>query len=525
MSHKREWIKFLSLVGIAGALAIAFLSVIDLPKRSLAAQQPQTEIFRQQKPAPVVAAQPVVDLGNAFAAVADAVGPAVVYIYAEQTVQESRSRQAHPQLPPPLDQFFGPDAQQPRQRRASGSGFLISSDGYIMTNNHVVEGFDRLSVMLHDRRRFEASVVGRDPDTDIAIIKIDGRDLPAVSFGNSDSLRVGEWVLAIGTPLDSAFSFTVTAGIVSGRGRRLRLNTNQWAISDFIQTDAAVNPGNSGGPLVNVRGQVVGVNSAIASQTGFYSGYSFAIPVNLAKIIGDQLIREGHVTRAALGVQVEDATDVDAEYVGLSEVRGVSVEGFSSEDSPARRAGLEVGDVIVELDGQRVDYVAQLQQIVGFKRPGETVNVTVMRAGGVRRTVPVRLATAGVEEQTQVASAEGGNEPEAVSYESKLGVQVEELSREMLASDRRLGSEQQGLIITAIDPNGPARRAGLFAPDPSQGYLPIITNVNGTRVRTRAELQRVLGGINPGDVVSLQLFETLGDETRTRVVRYRAGGE
>jgi len=526
MSHKREWIKFLSLVGIAGALAIAFLSVIDLPKRSLAAQQPQTEIFRQQKPAPVVAAQPVVDLGNAFAAVADAVGPAVVYIYAEQTVQESRRQQAHPQLPPPFDRFFGPDAQQPRQRRASGSGFLISSDGYIMTNNHVVEDFDRLSVMLHDRRTFEASVVGRDPDTDIAIIKIDGRGLPAVSFGNSDSLRVGEWVLAIGTPLDSAFSFTVTAGIVSGRGRRLRLDpTNQWAISDFIQTDAAVNPGNSGGPLVNIRGQVVGINAAIASQTGFYSGYSFAIPVNLAKVIGDQLIRDGHVTRAALGVQVTDATDVDAEYVGLTEVRGVTVGGFSNDDSPARRAGLEIGDVIVELDGQRVDYVAQLQQIVGFKRPGETVNVTVMRAGGVRRTVSVRLATAGAEEQTQVASVEGSSEPESPSYETKLGIQVEELSAEMRASDRRLGSDQQGLIITAIDPNGPARRAGLYPPDPSQGYLPIITSVNGTRVRTRAELQRVLSGVGAGDVVSLQLFETLGETTRTRVVRYRAGGE
>lgn len=532
MSRTREWIKLTSLVGIALALAIAFASVIDTPRRPLAAQQPQSEIFRQQKPAPVEAAQPVVDLGNAFSAVAEVVRPAVVYINVEESEEEARERgqeQQHPQLPPGFEQFFDLQDFEPRPQRGSGSGFILSSDGYIMTNNHVVapppagEVLDFLTVRLFDGREFEAEVVGRDPNTDIAIIKIDGTDLPTVALGDSDDLRVGEWVLAIGTPLDNAFSFTVTAGIVSGRGRRLNgLQASQWSISDFIQTDAAVNPGNSGGPLVNINGQVVGVNSAIASRTGYYAGYSFAIPVNLAKIIGDQLIREGEVTRAALGVMVADATAADAEYVSLPTVRGVTVAGFPNDDSPASQAGLEIGDVIVALDGEPVDYVAQLQQTVGFKRPGETVDVTVRRAGGVERTFAVRLGTAGEqEEQQQVARIEPMREDDS-SYEEKLGARVRELSEEMIASDRRL-EENQGLVITEVDQSGAARRAGLLAVDPRQGFLPIITHVNGERVRTHADLQRVTADIQLGDVISLRLFEIGGQDSRTRVVRYRAG--
>jgi len=525
MSRTREWVKFASLVGIALGLAVAFAAIIDLPRRPLAAQQPQTEIFRQQKPAPVEAAQPVVDLGNAFTAVAEVVRPAVVYISARQSVEAAREQQQHPELPPGFEQFFDQRDLEPQPQAGSGSGFILSSDGYIMTNNHVVAPFDELTVRLFDGREFEAEVVGRDPNTDIAIIKIDASDLPTVALGDSDDLRVGEWVLAIGTPLGDAFSFTVTAGIVSGRGRRLGLNTNQWAISDFIQTDAAVNPGNSGGPLVNINGQVVGVNAAIASRTGLYAGYSFAIPVNLAKIIGDQLIREGEVTRAALGVQVQDATAADAEYAGLPRVRGVMIVAFSGENSPAEQAGLEAEDIIVELDGQEVDYVAQLQQIVGFKRPGETVEVTVRRRGGVERTFTVRLQEAQEAEPQQIAQVEPIEQPRGGSFEdNKLGIRVEELSDEMLRADRRLGNDQRGLVITEVDPSGPARDV-LDAADSRRGLLPIITHVNGERVTTLDDLERVLPSVAPGEVVSLRLYILARQTQRTGIVRYRAGGQ
>jgi serine protease Do len=514
--------KFGSLVGIALVLAVGFIAVVNSPRLELFAQQPQTEIFQRRAPAPVEAARPVVDLGTAFAAVAEAVRPAVVYITAERRVGEPTEQRQHPELPAPFDRFFefeGPEIQQ-QPRRGQGSGFLVSSDGYIMTNNHVVEGFDRFTVRLFDGREFTGSVVGRDEDTDVAVIKIDGRDLPAVALGDSDSLRVGEWVLAIGTPLGDNFSFTVTAGIVSGRGRRLDgLQRSQWAISDFIQTDAAINPGNSGGPLVNIRGQVVGMNAAIASRTGLYAGYSFAIPINLARIIGDQLVSDGVVTRAALGVQVQNASAEDAEYVGLSRVRGVVVQGFPAT-SPAAAAGLEQGDVIIELDGEPVDYVAQLQQIVGFKRPGEVVKVTVMRKGGERRTFDVRLTTAGQEGQPRIAQAQPERQPDEATYEAKLGIELTELTSELAASDRRLGSDVQGLLIQAVDPNGPARN-DLAPANARQRYLPIITHVNGQRVQSRRDLDQTLAGVTPGEVVSLRLFEAVGDTTRTRVVRVR----
>ena len=514
--------KFGSLVGVAVVLAVAFAAVVNSKPLQLFAQQPQTQIFQRQAPAPVEAAQPVVDLGNAFAAVAEAVRPAVVYITAERRVGETTEQRAHPELPAPFDRFFereGPEIQQ-QPRRGQGSGFLVSSDGYIMTNNHVVEGFDRLDVRLFDGREFSARVVGRDADTDVAVIKIDADGLPAVALGNSDSLRVGEWVLAIGTPLGDEFSFTVTAGIVSGRGRGLNgLQRSAWAISDFIQTDAAINPGNSGGPLVNIRGQVVGMNAAIASPTRVYAGYSFAIPINLARLIGDQLVSEGVVTRAALGVQVQPASAEDAEYVGLSQVGGVLVQGFPP-NSPAAAAGLEQGDVIIELDGQSVDYVAQLQQIVGFKRPGEVVRVTVMRRGSERQTFDVRLTTAGGETQPRIARTQPEEQPGEASYEAKLGVELAELTSELAASDRRLGSDVRGLLIQAVDPNGPARN-DLAPANARQGYLPIITHVNGRRVQSRGELDQVLADVEPGTIVSLRLFEAIGEDTRSRVVRFR----
>jgi serine protease Do len=517
MSRRREWVKFGALVGAALALAVALVSAMDIPAATFAQQPSGTVIV--DRPAPVEAAQPVVDLGEAFAAVADAVRPAVVYI---EAAASSREPQERAPAPSPFDRFFDMP-EQPRPRRGTGSGFLISADGYIVTNNHVVDGFDRFDVTLFDGRTFEAEVVGGDGDTDVAIIKIDARDLASVSLGDSDDLRVGEWVLAIGNPLGEAFTFTVTAGIVSGRGRGLAgLNNSRWNIQDFIQTDAAINPGNSGGPLVNINGQVVGVNSAIASRTGFYSGYSFAIPINLARIVSEQLIEHGRVTRAALGITIVDATQEDAEFVGLEEVRGVMINDYSGDDSPARQAGLEPGDVIIEVDGHRVDYVAQLQQMVGFKRPGDRITVTVMRQGGARHEIVVVLGEADTREAPEVASLDRSEPGETASYQSKLGLEIEAFPSELMSGESGIARESHGPIIVDVDPDGPARGKGLAPASPRQGVLDIITHVNDERVQTVEDLGRALGSVAAGSIVSLRVYQVRRGQTGSRVVRMRA---
>lgn len=509
MARTREWIKFGSLAGVAAALLIVFAATTRGPTSSFA-QQPASYTALVDRPAPVAAAATVESLGEAFTAVSEAVRPAVVYIEARARVDESRQRQRlrTPELPAPFDRFFEfPEDPQtiPRPRRGTGSGFIISPDGYVMTNNHVVEDFDEFTVQLFDRREFKARVVGRDPNTDVAVIKIDATSLPAVSFSDSDQLKVGEWVLAIGNPFGSDYSFTVTAGIVSGRGRPLRELQlgNQWAIQDFIQTDAAINPGNSGGPLVNIRGQVVGVNAAIASRTGTYAGYSFAIPINLARMVADQLIQEGHVTRAALGVFVQNAGALDAEAVGLDSIRGVVVTGFPDDRTPARRAGLQVGDVIVTIDDQPVAYVAQLQQVVGFKKPGERVNVTVVRERGARQTISVQLMAAEAEDEPRVAAAERGGTGGETAAETKLGFSVAPLDARIAS---QLEEARQGVAVGQVDPNGPARDALLPLAAAPAGYLDIITHVNGQRVETPAELHEALADVSAGDIVSLRVY-------------------
>src|SRR2546427_2414670 len=291
----RDWLKFGALVALAFVFGLAFASTLDLPKRGGAADfVPAAQAAGTSFQIP--AAKPAADIGNAFVAVADHVRPAVVFIKSQHVARAATQR-----LPPGFEDFF-PQGRRPRVEQGSGSGFIVSPDGYILTNNHVVAGADKGTVRLYDKREFTAKVVGTDPNTDVAVIKIDARGLPGVGFGNSDSARVGEWVLAIGNPLGEAFTFTGTAGIVSAKGRLLAgLQQTRYAIQDFIQTDAAINPGNSGGPLVNIRGQVIGINSAIASETGFYAGYGFAIPMNLARTVMDQLVKTGKVERAVMG--------------------------------------------------------------------------------------------------------------------------------------------------------------------------------------------------------------------------------
>jgi serine protease Do len=465
----RDWLKFVSLVAIAFAFGLVFASALDLPTAGRAAEAAFQAPARSRAPQ-IPEAKPAAELGEAFIAVADHVKPAVVFIRAER-----REPTASLRLPPGFEDFFRDRSRRPQIQEGNGSGFIVTDDGYILTNNHVVQGADRVTVRLYDKREFDAKVVGSDPNTDVAVIKIEAKNLPTTPFGNSDQTKIGEWVLAIGNPLGEAFAFTVTAGIVSAKGRILAglRGDNTYSIQDFIQTDAAINPGNSGGPLVNVRGEVIGINSAIASETGFYAGYGFAIPINLAREVMRQLIETGHVQRAIMGIAIRELTPLDAEAVGLKEIKGVLVNDFSSDDSPARRAGIRPGDVIVALDGQPVEYVAQLQQRVGFKRPGESVEVTVVREGGDRKTVTVRLAEAPSGEEDRVATNDRGGrrEPgEAGPMEESLGISVQPLSPQEARAQRitAVAEAGGGMVVTGVSQDGPAFRQ-LAAPDDPGG--------------------------------------------------------
>jgi serine protease Do len=490
--------KFGSLVILAFTLGLLFAGLLDLPTRS-SAQQPagsSAAITRVQAP-DIPAARPLVELSDAFAAVAERVRPSVVYV-------SSQRRERGQRVPEGFEQFF--PRQRPQILRGTGSGFIVSTDGYIITNHHVVEGATSVTVRLLDRREFTAKVIGSDENTDIAVIKIDARGLSPVAFGNSDGARIGEWVLAIGNPLGEQLSFTVTSGIVSAKGRALGLGNQPGGIQDFIQTDAAINPGNSGGPLVNVRGEVIGINSAIASETGYYSGYGFAIPINLAQVVMNQLIADGRVHRAALGITVQTASKEDAEYAGLTEIGGVRIENFS-RSSPAERSGLEVGDIIVSVDGKPLQYVAQLQQAVGFRRPGETVEVEVARRGGVRKTYRVRLVA--MDETLASAEEGGGNAPSRSNEPSEsmglLGASVAPINAQFRES-YEIPSNVNGLVVTTVDPSGPAAEALNSAEDRSGPD--VIVAVEGKPVRTEAELQSALRAVGAGKIVTLRVYST-----------------
>jgi serine protease Do len=446
--------------------------------------------------------RPVAEMSEAFIRIAESVTPAVVAIETESSgggeEEDPRggNRRGFP-FPFPM-----PEGQPDVPQESSGSGFLISPEGYIMTNNHVVADADQINVVLNDNRHLRARLVGRDPLTDIAVIKVEGGTFPSVRLGRSEGVRIGEWVLAIGNPLD--LGTTVTSGIVSAKGRTLNNLIGQsagangrWAIEDFIQTDAPINPGNSGGPLVNLRGEVVGVNSAIASPTGFYSGYGFAVPIDLARKVGDDLIRYGRVRRPAVGIQVSNVTPEDAEVFKLERIVGVVVQDFP-EDSPAREAGVRQGDVIVAVNGQTVERVGQFQRLIATKQPGETVTLDLIRYGQ-RQQVRARLSEA----PSQPAEPARPARHAAAETGSRLGIAVAAVSPE-LARRYELEGGTAGVVITQVERGGVGDRANL-----GEGLR--ILAVDGQAVPDVEAFRRAVERRRGGEVISLRVLLPAGE--------------
>jgi serine protease Do len=416
-------------------------------------------------PAVAPASQPAVAgaLPN-FAALVDAYGPAVVNVSTVANVRDVRG--VHPQLPPddPLYEFFrgfgfgGPRGEMP-PARGEGSGFVISADGYILTNAHVVDDAQQVTVRMTDRREYRAKIVGVDRRTDVAVLKIDAQDLPAVRFGEPEGLKAGEWVIAIGSPF--GFENSVTAGIVSATARSLG-----DAYTPFIQTDVAVNPGNSGGPLFNLRGEVVGINSQIYSRSGGYQGVSFAIPIDVAINVKDQLVATGHVQRGRIGVTIQEVNQTLADSFKLSRPRGALVS-LVEEDGPADDAGLKPGDVILAVDGKAIERSSELPPLIAAIKPGRQASLTVWRDKSERK---VRIKVGELEDEPAVAAS---NAP-ADSSTGKLGLAV----RPLTGNERQRLDTAGRLVVEAAD--GPAAIAGVERGD-------VILAVNGMPVDSMGE--------------------------------------
>ena len=438
-----------------------------------------------------------------FADLAEKAGPAVVNIRTTERVKEGAAPTQRPQMPEGMEEgdpffeffrrFFPPNQrQQPRGRgpgdevpRGVGSGFVISADGYLLTNHHVVEGADEIYVTFTDKREMKGRLVGSDRRTDVALVKVDATGLPHLPIGNPARLRVGEWVMAIGSPF--GLDNTVTAGIVSAKGR----DTGDYL--PFIQTDVAVNPGNSGGPLLNLAGEVVGINSQIYSRTGGFMGISFAIPIDEAMRVADQLRDTGRVTRGRIGVGIAEVTKDVAEALGLQRASGALVRSVEA-GSPAERGGVEVGDIITRFDGRAIERSSDLPRLVGGTRPGTQVGVQVWRKG-VTRDLTLTVAELEPERSARAAGRGAPAEGQERSAANLLGVTVSDISDER----RQQLRIRQGVLVDAAD--GAGARAGIRAGD-------------------------VILALNNQDISSVKQFNEIVaklDRSRTHVLLVRRG--
>ena len=435
---------------------------------------------------PVAVAPPAAGSDRNFVEVAKAVTPTVVNI---STTRISRLPEGHaggaPFDDPSFKRFFGDElfrrfeAPKDRRERSLGSGVIADANGYIITNNHVVSKADEIRILFSDKRSLTAKVVGTDPKTDIAVIKVDAKDLPTIPWADSDKLQVGEYVLAIGNPF--GLNQTVTMGIVSAVGRA---NVGIAEYEDFIQTDAAINPGNSGGALVNARGELIGINTAIFSQSGGYMGIGFAVPSNMVRSVMDQLIKGGKVVRGYLGVSIQELTSDLARQFGVTETRGVLVSDILA-DSPAKRAKLERGDVIVEFDGRAVENPTQFRNLVAQTPIGKKVRVKFLR-GGKERDLEVTIA----EQPKTIAQSEspGDEGGEARASGVFAGMDVRELTPELARRFNLPREDKGGVIVARIAEGSPAGEAGLQGGD-------LLTEINRKPIANLRDFQSVTGSL------------------------------
>ncbi len=480
----------LIIIGIvAGALFFSQINESTQPQVYSSPEPPQTSTPQADSVAP--ADRPISTLrefNQAFVDIAKSVKPSVVTVFTERVFKVRR----HPFFGGPFEDFFedffgqrrrNPEEQEFRQR-GLGSGVIVSKDGYILTNNHVIQKADTINVRLLDGRTFPAEVVGVDPKTDLALLRVDADNLPVIQLGNSDELQVGEWVMAIGSPLSPNLAHSVTRGMVSAKGRS---NVGIADYEDFIQTDAAINPGNSGGALINLDGELIGINTAIASRTGGFQGIGFAVPVNMVRSVMESLIKHGKVIRGWLGIYIQDINENLAKAMDLPGTEGALVADVV-EDSPAEEAGLQEEDVILELNGKKIPNTADLRNNIASTPPGTEVTLTIFRDG----------------ESKKVQVTLGKLEPESPSpkVEQKLqdlfGFSVAPFDQQM-AQQYNLDQSLKGVVVTGVEPGSKAARAGLNEGD-------LVVAVNRKKAENMRQFNELVGELEKGDTVFLRVI-------------------
>ncbi|MEI6757894.1 MAG: DegQ family serine endoprotease [Chlorobium sp.] len=489
MSKKHTFIKYLLLVFAGIAVGALVFSNVEL---KLSAEGPTLTTSPNFATArsnienyPI---QSLKGFNEAFVQIAESATPSVVTIFTEKNVTQ-RTLSPFDFFGRPFDNFFGmPEGGarngQKQVQRGLGSGVIVTEDGYILTNNHVVDDADAIYIRTFDNRKIDAKVIGKDPKTDLAVIKVNAKGLKPLLIGDSDKLRVGEWVIAIGSPLGENFARTVTQGIVSAKGRA---NVGLADYEDFIQTDAAINPGNSGGALVNINGELIGINTAIASRTGGFEGIGFAVPSNMAKKVLTSLITSGKVTRGYLGVSIQDIDETLGKAMHLNPGEGVLV-GTVVEGSPAAKVGVKTGDVILDFNDTKVTSSVALRNAIASESPGSTVKFRVQRDG------KVRLFTVRLEAQP-VREVAASSKEEEVTATSALGFRAEELTARM-AQRLNVKPGSGKVVITVIDPSSNAFLAGLRSGD-------IILSVNRQEVTSFSQYGTLLKGVKSGDLLYL----------------------
>ncbi|MCS7013148.1 MAG: DegQ family serine endoprotease [Chloroherpetonaceae bacterium] len=477
----------LIFIGIViGVLGITGLQMTD----NIAAQQ-QSKSLALGNPTytPRESMQAMRAVNQAFIDVASVAKPAVVSIYVEAIAKsDEKSEEGGETMPDDMFHFFF--RQQPRglfPMRGSGSGVIISSDGYILTNHHVVNAASNsgtIRVVLDDKREFRAKFVGSDPLTDIALVKIDAKDLPVMPFGDSDEVKIGEWVIAIGNPFQ--LSSTVTAGIVSAIGRgNLRVIEGSYSVESFIQTDAAINPGNSGGALVNIEGKLIGINTAIATRNGGYQGYGFAVPINLARAVAEDLIKYGKVLRGYIGVQIQSIDATTAKALKLPKPEGAWVQSLVP-DGAAKSAGIQEGDVIIAIDGKPVRETNDLQAYVARKHPGDRVVVKVWRDG---KEIDIPVVLKARDEKSELAARNPEPEPA-----KQLGLEVKDLTD----ADKKRYEVDYGVRVSSVDLFGQAHERGIQKDD-------VILEVNRRKINSAKEFKEALANVKEGEAVLLRI--------------------